>query len=75
MPFLLHLPMMGDLMPGQPWAYLPHAARMYWRCSQLPVGETFRTKTVLAVELLRQANAELAAPILAVFDGPVPWIL
>jgi DDE superfamily endonuclease len=60
---------MGDLMPGRPWTYLPHAARMYCRRSQLPTGETFRTKTRLAVELLRQANAESSAPILAVMDG------
>jgi hypothetical protein len=60
---------MGDLVPGQPWTYLPLAARLYCRQSQLPAGETFRTKTALAVELLRQADAESAAPILAVFDG------
>jgi hypothetical protein len=60
---------MGDLMPGRPWTYLPHAARLYCRQSQLPAGETFRTKTALAVELLQQADAESPAPILAVFDG------
>jgi DDE superfamily endonuclease len=60
---------MGDLHPGRPWTYLPHAARLYWRQRQLPVGETFRTKTALAVELLRQADRESPAPILAVFDG------
>jgi DDE superfamily endonuclease len=60
---------MGDLTPGRPWTYLPHAARLYGRQSQLPAGETFRTKTALAVELLRQADAESAAPILGVFDG------
>jgi DDE superfamily endonuclease len=60
---------MGDLLPGRPWTYLPHAARMYCRRSQLPTGETFRTKTQLAVELLRQADAESRAPILAVMDG------
>jgi DDE superfamily endonuclease len=60
---------MGDLVPGQPWTYLPHAARLYCRQSQLPAGESFRTKTALAVELLRQAAGESAAPILAVFDG------
>ena len=32
-------------------------------------GRTFRTKTALAVELLRQADAESASPILGVFDG------
>jgi DDE superfamily endonuclease len=60
---------MGDLVPGRPWTYLPLAARLYCRQSQLPAGETFRPKTALAVELWRQADAESAAPILAVFDG------
>jgi DDE superfamily endonuclease len=60
---------MGDLRPGRPWTYLPHAARLYCRKSQLPAGEPFCTKTALAVELLRQADAESAAPILGVFDG------
>jgi DDE superfamily endonuclease len=60
---------MGDLLPGHPWTYLPHAARLYCRESQLPAGEPLRTKTALAVELLRQADAESAAPILGVFDG------
>lgn len=60
---------MGDLVPGKPWTYLPHAARLYCRQSQLPAGESFRTKTALAVELLRQADGESAVPILAVFDG------
>lgn len=60
---------MGDLVPGQRWTYLPHAARLYCRQTQLPPGETFRTKTALAVELLHQADAESQAPILGVFDG------
>jgi hypothetical protein len=60
---------MGDLLPGHPWTYVPHASRLYCRQSQLPPGETFCTKTVLAVELLRQADAESAAPILGMFDG------
>jgi hypothetical protein len=60
---------MGDLRPGRPWIYLPHAARLYCRRSQVPAGETLRTKTALAVELLRQADHESAAPILGVFDG------
>jgi hypothetical protein len=60
---------MGDLVPGRPWTYLPHATRLYCRRTQLPEGETFRTKTMLAVELLRQADAESAVPVLAVFDG------
>jgi hypothetical protein len=60
---------MGDLGPGTPLLYLPHAARLYCRKSQLPAGETFRIKTARAVELLRQADAESSATILGVFDG------
>jgi hypothetical protein len=60
---------MGDLMPGRPWICLPHAARLYCRKSQVPSSETFRTKTALAVELLRQADAASAAPVLGVCDG------
>lgn len=60
---------MGDLLPGRPWTYLPHAARLYCRRSQLPTGETFQTKTALAGAMLRQADAESAAPILGVCDG------
>jgi DDE superfamily endonuclease len=66
---------MGDLQPGRPWTYLPHGARLYCRQTQLPAGETFRTKTALAVDLLRQADTASAAPLLAIFDGPMPWIL
>lgn len=60
---------MGDLIPGKPWSYLPVASRLYFRKSQLPVGESFRTKTAWAVDMLRQADAESQTPILAVFDG------
>jgi hypothetical protein len=60
---------MGDLVPGNPWVYLPHATRLYCRQNQLPAGETFQTKTAWAVELLRQADTESSAPILSVFDG------
>jgi DDE superfamily endonuclease len=60
---------MGDLVPGRPWTDLPHAARLSCRQRQLPVGETFRTKTALAVELLRQADAESSTTLLGVFDG------
>lgn len=60
---------MGSVVPGRPWTYLPHAARLYFRQCQLPMGESFQTKTTLAVELLRQADAASAAPILGVFDG------
>jgi len=60
---------LGDLVPGKPWTYLPHTARLYFRHSQLPAGEEFRKKTTWAVEMLRQVDAESAVPILAVFDG------
>jgi muconolactone delta-isomerase len=60
---------MGDLVPGRPWTYLPHAARLYFRRSQLPDGETFVTKTERAARLIRQADADSAVPVLAVFDG------
>lgn len=60
---------MGDLVPGKPWTYLPTAARLYFRKTQLPTGESFRTKTDWAVDMLRQADAESPVPILAVFDG------
>jgi len=45
------------------------ASRLYFRKSQLPIGESFCTKTDWAVDMLRQADAESAVPILAVFDG------
>jgi hypothetical protein len=60
---------LGDLAPGKPWTYMPMASRLYFRKSQLPVGETFCTKTALAAEMLRQADEESSAPILAAFDG------
>jgi len=60
---------MGDLAPGRPWTYMPTASRLYFRKSQLPVGERFRTKTAMAVEMLREVDAESAATILAAFDG------
>jgi DDE superfamily endonuclease len=60
---------LGDLVPGRPWTFLPQAARLYVRQSQLPTGERFQTKPALGVEMLRQANAESAAPLLAVCDG------
>jgi DDE superfamily endonuclease len=60
---------LGDLAPGKPWTYLPVASRLYFRKNQLPIGETFRTKTAFAVDMLRQADAESAVPILAAFDG------
>jgi hypothetical protein len=60
---------MGRVVPGRPWTYLPHAARLDFRQSQLPMGESVQTKTALAVELLPQADAASAAPILGVLDG------
>lgn len=59
----------GELIPGRPWTYLPEASRLYCRKSQLPAGETFCTKTRFALEMLRQADAESETPILAAFDG------
>jgi DDE superfamily endonuclease len=59
----------GDLVPGTPWVYLPHAARLSCRQKQLPPGATFHTKTAQAVELLRQADAASTAPIVGVFEG------
>jgi DDE superfamily endonuclease len=64
-----HGVVMGDLGPGRPWASLSPAARLYYRQRQRPLGETFHTKTALAVELLRQADAESVAPLLGVCDG------
>jgi hypothetical protein len=60
---------LGSLTPGQPWDYAPLASRLYFRREQLPVGETFRTKTELAVELFQQADEESTKPVLAAFDG------
>jgi len=60
---------MGDLLPGRPWTFLPHSGRLYLRKSQLPKGEVFRTKTDWAVEMLRQVDAESEASVLGVCDG------
>jgi hypothetical protein len=60
---------MGDLVPGRPWTYRPHAARLYGREKQWPPGASFHTNTAWAVELVRQADGESSAPILGVFDG------
>lgn len=59
----------GDLVPGTPWTYLPHTARLYFRKSQLPPGEAFAKKTESAVAMLREADSDSPVPILAVFDG------
>ncbi len=60
---------MGPLLPGRPWPSRGLAARLSSWPTQLPVGEPFRTKTALAVELLRQAEGEARGPLLATFDG------
>lgn len=60
---------MGELVPGKPWTYLPCASRLYFRKSQTPVGEVFRTKTSWAVDMMREVDDESDAPILAAFDG------
>lgn len=60
---------MGSLVPGIPWTYLPHTARLYFRKTQLPDGETFYKKTQLANVMLQQVNGISPVPILAVFDG------
>jgi hypothetical protein len=62
---------LGALLPreGQPAWFLPAAARLYFRRSQLPAGETFRTKCALLVELLRQQARGDDVEHLGVFDG------
>lgn len=60
---------LGDLVPGEPWLYLPHTSRLYFRRTQVPAGEKFFTKTQLAVEMIQQAEAESPVPVLALFDG------
>ncbi|MBN9518179.1 transposase domain-containing protein, partial [bacterium] len=42
---------------------------LYFRETRLPAGETFATKTTLAAAMLRAADADAAAPVLAVCDG------
>ena len=64
-----HWVVRGDWVPGTPWRYLPHAARLYCRETQLPAGEPLQTKTAWAVELWRHADAASSAPILGVLDG------
>jgi hypothetical protein len=56
--------------PNQPAWFLPHTGRLYFRKSQLPAGETFRTKCELLVEMLRREAAHLPdGEHLGVFDG------
>jgi hypothetical protein len=54
---------------GGPAWFLPLAARLYFRQSQLPAGEAFRTKCALAVELARQQARGAGGRHLAAFDG------
>ena len=56
-------------MPEQPATFLPVAGRLYFRQSQLPAGEKFRTKCELLVETLREQAKMQEGPHLAVFDG------
>jgi hypothetical protein len=55
--------------PAQPAWFLPHTGRLYFRKSQLPPGEAFRTKCELLVELVRREAAAVDGDHLAVFDG------
>src|SRR5438067_6690140 len=56
--------------PGQPAWFLPHTGRLDFRRSQLPVGEAFRTKCELLVDLLRREAAHVpGGEHLGVFDG------
>ena len=59
----------GAVKLGRKKAFLTTSARLYIRKSQLPGGETFRTKPQLAVELLRNCARSSQGPHLAVFDG------
>jgi hypothetical protein len=60
---------MGTLLPGRPWTSLGLAARLDGRQTPWPTGEPCRSKTAVAVERWRQADAESVTPILGVCDG------
>lgn len=62
---------LGALVPraGEPAWLLPVAGRLYFRQSQLPAGETFRTKCELLVDLARRRAEPPPERHLAVFDG------
>src|SRR5262249_61029730 len=66
-----HRVVLGALLPrpSQPAWFLPHTARLYFRRSQLPPGEAFRTQCELLGELARREAAAVAGEHLAVFDG------
>jgi Transposase DDE domain len=55
--------------PGQPAWFLPVAGQLYFRKTQLPPGETFRTKCELLVGLARQLAVVVPGPHLVVVDG------
>src|SRR5713101_4308329 len=55
--------------PNQPAWFLPHTGRLYFRRSQLPAGEIFRTKCTLLVEQLQREAASIPGKHLGVFDG------
>jgi hypothetical protein len=55
--------------PDQPAWFLPVAGRLYFRKSQLPAGEQFRTKCELLVEVTRQQAVVVPGPHLLVVDG------
>jgi DDE superfamily endonuclease len=62
---------LGNLVPAkdEPATFLPLAGRLYFRKSQLPAGETFRTKNDLLVETMQQQAAVQNGPHLVAFDG------
>jgi len=59
----------GLLAPGQPWTYLPAMGRLYFRRGQVPRGERFATKMVLAEEMLRSLRTSLREGLVAALDG------
>src|SRR5437762_7427027 len=62
---------LGALLPrpAQPAWFVPHTSRLYFRQSQLPAGEVFRTKCELLVDLVRREAGHCDGEHLAVFDG------
>ncbi len=62
---------LGALLPrpSQPALFLPHTGRLYFRQSQLPDGEAFRTKCQLLAGQLQAQAAAVAGRHLGVFDG------
>lgn len=62
---------LGALLPrpSQPAWFLPHTGRLYFRRSQLPDGERFRTKCEMLVELLQNEAHHVVGRHVGVFDG------